>query len=227
MGNKYDICKFKERFRKLRVDKGITQEALGNQPMGDNHHRYMRVADRRTISNWEKGTTLPNIETAIELCEIFDCELDYLFGKIDLPHKDETDIQVATGLSERAIQTIKNANHYKGDARQTVLDAYLNNPKTMLDKILQDKRFYDVLQNIGLYYAGTRSLDNHTAAFNEMLNSSSSDFEDSLGTIFASGRVVMTPEHANEHYLYEACELLKQIVRDFTEKEARSENGKE
>lgn len=229
MGNKYDICKFKERFRKLRVDKGITQEALGNQPIGDNNHRYMRVADRRTISNWEKGSTLPNVETAIELCEIFDCEFDYLFGKIDLPHKDETDIQAATGLSEKAIQAIKNSDHYRGLPSMPSMKECSGNPKDMLDKLLQDVRFHDVLTQIGHYYNGILSLENHEAAFQEMQSSDPSDYENALATVYESGMVVIRPEGAAEHHLYLACEKLKEIVRDFSnkEKEARSENGKE
>lgn len=93
MGNIYDISKFKIRLKALRKKKNLTQESL-------------KIADRRTISNWEKGNCYPSAEIAIELCNKLDCEFDYLFGKIDLPHKEETDIQKVTRLSEKAIEAL-------------------------------------------------------------------------------------------------------------------------
>ena len=103
------------------------------------------------------------------------------------------------------------------------------NPKDMLDKLLQDVRFHDVLTQIGHYYNGILSLENHEAAFQEMQSSDPSDYENALATVYESGRVVIRPEEAAEHHLYLACEKFKEIVRDFSnkEKEARSENGKE
>ena len=33
-----------------------------------------------TVSNWERGANLPNIETLFKLCEIFDITMDEMYG---------------------------------------------------------------------------------------------------------------------------------------------------
>ena len=52
-----------------RLRKGITQETLAE----------MLGVSRQTVSKWESGAALPEIEKAIALCEIFNCSLDGLF----------------------------------------------------------------------------------------------------------------------------------------------------
>lgn len=55
--------------------------------------------DVKTERNWEKDTTTPSFENIDTLCSLFDCEPDYLFGRIDYPTHEVTDIQNKTGLS--------------------------------------------------------------------------------------------------------------------------------
>ena len=210
-----------DRIKSERKLKGWTQVKLsvklGFKP--DNSH----------VSRWETGKEIPGDDLLRKMANVFECEYCYLQGEYPQRTRTEADIKKATGLSDKAVEAIKNANHYKGDPRHPALDAYLNNPKSMLDKLLQDIRFHDVLTQIGHYYAGILRLENHEAIIQEMQSSDPSDYENALATVYESGMVVIRPEGAAEHHLYLACEKLKEIVRDFSnkEKEARSENGKE
>ena len=65
---------------------------------------------RQTIWNWETGRTMPSIDRFIELCEIFNCELDYLLCKHDCKTREASDIHNSLGLSENAITILKQIN---------------------------------------------------------------------------------------------------------------------
>lgn len=41
----------------------------------------IKIAERRTISNWETGRTLPSIVNLFELCEVFGCKMSYFLGE--------------------------------------------------------------------------------------------------------------------------------------------------
>ncbi len=43
---------------------------------------------RQAIIDWENGNTFPSINNIIELCNAFDCSIDYLLGSGDLPEID-------------------------------------------------------------------------------------------------------------------------------------------
>lgn len=40
---------------------------------------------RQTVIDWEKGHTAPSIEKLIQLCSVFDCNMDYLLGFVETP----------------------------------------------------------------------------------------------------------------------------------------------
>lgn len=39
--------------------------------------------ERRTVGKWEQGTATPSLEQALALCDILDCNIDYLLGAHD------------------------------------------------------------------------------------------------------------------------------------------------
>lgn len=62
----------------------------------------------KQISNYEKGKTIPPIETMFKLCDIFDCELGYLLNEPDYSDKTkfETAITKVTGLNAKSLASI-------------------------------------------------------------------------------------------------------------------------
>lgn len=61
---------FGEKLRQLRLEKGITQDALAMQ---------IHVT-RQTISGWERGRSEPDIKTIVRLAEFFDIIIDELLS---------------------------------------------------------------------------------------------------------------------------------------------------
>ncbi len=185
--------------------------------------------DHSRISKWENDNETPGDDLLRRMALIFDCDYGYLIGEYPQRTRTESDIKKATGLSDKAVEAIKNADHYKGMPSMPSMEGCLNNSKKMLDLLLQDDRFHDVLMQIGHYYAGVLSLDIHNAAYQEMTNEDPTEYENACAVIFESGRIVMRPDEATEHHLYLACEKFKEIIRDFAnkEREAQLENGEE
>lgn len=59
-----------EKIRRLRIQKGMSQARLGEA----------LSVSQDTISLWETGKSLPDIETLVRICAIFDVTSDYLLG---------------------------------------------------------------------------------------------------------------------------------------------------
>ena len=57
--------KIGEFLKQLRKDKGLTQEQLAE-------HFYV---SSRTVSRWETGTNMPDIQTLIELASFYDVDI--------------------------------------------------------------------------------------------------------------------------------------------------------
>jgi len=55
----------------FREQHGWTQEQLANK----------MLSSRSKIAKWESNTNIPDIESLIELCDLFDVSLDHLVGR--------------------------------------------------------------------------------------------------------------------------------------------------
>ena len=62
-----------------------------------------------TIKNYENPNknVNPNLNIVCNLCEILDCDIDYLIGKIDVPHHETADIMAATGMTQEAVNRLR------------------------------------------------------------------------------------------------------------------------
>lgn len=59
-----------------------------------------------TVQSWEQGKTTPTAEVLGNICELLDCDADYLFGRIDERNHTLADIRDYTGLSVEAIEQL-------------------------------------------------------------------------------------------------------------------------
>lgn len=60
--------KFGKRLKKLRMQRGLSQEAL-SEALG---------VSRISVSRWETGVTLPDLFTFKRICDYFGCSADSL-----------------------------------------------------------------------------------------------------------------------------------------------------
>lgn len=60
------------------------------------------------VKTWEreKRPVLPRLDTLLDMCDLFNCDLDYLVGRIEEPTHDIKFIHEKTGLSVEAIQKL-------------------------------------------------------------------------------------------------------------------------
>lgn len=100
-----------ERLRTLRKKRGYKSQ--------DAFAEAIDVTERKTIGKWETGEASIPIKKLAVICDVLDCDLDYLFGKIDTPKNEISDIMKQTGLSEKA------ANYISKEKRKEVLSVVL------------------------------------------------------------------------------------------------------
>lgn len=107
---KYDVTQIKVRLKELRCSKKLTQAKFAE---GIN---IGTGTSRTTVTTWEKTSngnkTLPDIQTLIDICNFFDCDLDYLFGKSDIESQDHHTISNVLHISKESINTLRNNKEY-------------------------------------------------------------------------------------------------------------------
>ena len=92
--------KITARIKELRNEKNMTQDMLADAC----------DVTRQTVSKWEQGKSIPDMEGFFNLCRIFDCELGYLLGEEGYSRNGRivADIKKQTGLSDKAIKRLMN-----------------------------------------------------------------------------------------------------------------------
>ena len=83
-------------FKSARTRKGLKQADVA---------QAMNVT-LKTVMNWEQGVSNPDLDVAMRLAELFDCDLDYLVGRIEEPTHDIKTVHDMTKLSVKAIERI-------------------------------------------------------------------------------------------------------------------------
>lgn len=64
------------RIKQLRTELNLTQEQLAS--------KLKSVKGKSSIANYENGSNLPSDEVKLQMCNIFNCSLDYLLCKSDI-----------------------------------------------------------------------------------------------------------------------------------------------
>lgn len=88
-----------KRLKAIRKTKYKSQETFAEA---------LNILDRKTVSKWETGETEIPITRLSEICNLLDCDLDYLFGKIEVSKNQTNNIMLETGLSEEAAKVLLN-----------------------------------------------------------------------------------------------------------------------
>lgn len=88
---------FKDGFKKARERTGLSQEKFAEK------YNFSTPS----IKKWEQGSAVPRADTLSLLCEIFDCDISYLFNQIEVPTHELQFIHDVTGLSEDAIYFLR------------------------------------------------------------------------------------------------------------------------
>lgn len=111
---------------------------------------------RRNISNWENGNNLPSLNDFISLCNTLDCDLDYLLGTCQFPRKDTPSIMEATGLSEKAAESLIGIFRYGPTDSLTAINALLEHEDfwKFFGRLTEKAEDENPLYAIGTYLSG-------------------------------------------------------------------------
>lgn len=103
---------FAERIKKLRIEKKLTQQELGNK-FG---------LTSTGVSYWESGKANPSMDMINKLSDFFGVTIDYLIGKSKIDENDEGMI-----LFRKAEQVNENDKKKMYNIINSTIDAFLNN----------------------------------------------------------------------------------------------------
>lgn len=103
---------FGNRLKKKRKDKKYTQKSLAKE----------LELPVETIRNWEQHYNLPEYQTLFRICSILDCDMDFLFGRIDKHLHEVEDICKKTGISEKTCDELIEC----AKARETLKKVHTN-----------------------------------------------------------------------------------------------------
>lgn len=108
--------KFGNVFKELRIQYGYTQKSFCE---AFNANESITTID--SVKNWEQGKSTPEWRTILKLCDFFDCDMDYLFGRISKKTHDTQFVCDETGLSESAVLKLKSFTY------DTDISSFLSN----------------------------------------------------------------------------------------------------
>lgn len=160
---------------------------------------------RDTVKNWETGKSYPSLENLEKICEVLDCDFDFILGRINVPYLKEFDIERHLGLSAKS--------------RLVLYRMPRNNEKLLrvFDKFVSDENFIPFLETVKKYLTASERVEyiknNPDPADEDKIHYAVDMFDTERGL---SG---IRTEKAVLCYLLEALDL----VRNFMERAAESQ----
>lgn len=119
----------------------------------------------KVCKQWLKGSNYPKIDTAIDLCDFFNCDLEYLFTDQDTFSRNIDDTAKYIGLEYRTIERLKNLPTEK----KHIIDA-------IVDNTFQSTNLIDLIMQM-LYYAHRNSKNKTCILLDEEVTSRSTAFK--------------------------------------------------
>lgn len=100
--SKYDDRRVKigGRIKEERDKLGLTQKEFLTKI-------YKSEQSTKSLSSWEKGDHIPDLDSIALMAELFNCDIGYLLCDYDERNRDTADIVKVTGLSEPAANRLR------------------------------------------------------------------------------------------------------------------------
>lgn len=107
---------------------------------------YKSEQSHKTLTSWEKGERLPDLDSLALMAELFDCDIGYLLGDYDEHRRLTADVCKETALSEQAVSRIIS---YKTENPEYIQS---------LNFLLESDNFEDVLQYVHAFVESLQQL---------------------------------------------------------------------
>ncbi len=165
----------------------------------------------RNLNNWEAGNSIPNIQTVAVLCNILDCDPEYLlFEDATIPKKDIKTVEEASGLSHRAATALVKINKYGSTKSHSALNAILEEAHDAIESILSTEDIWkylsqneDSISGLNVLFAIGNYLSSITKSSELYIN-----FKDQPGgTYISSGDYI---QGVDANFQFPAASLIRQ-----------------
>lgn len=132
---------FQNRLREIRLMRGYHTQAQLAEAYNKKYNPDVLNTSGilGSIKKWESGKSIPTIEKLSNLCDLLNCDVNYLLGKIDCTSYKSSEFKLETGLSEITYEKLKELYTHKKEILQIDLNAVTE---------------LDVLENILTYHNG-------------------------------------------------------------------------
>lgn len=179
---------------------------------------YMSETSTATLRRWEQGKDLPDLKTLVYMAELFDCDIGYLIADYNERRRISTDICLATGLSEIAVNSLM---QFKDSpisciAKRKNGQMYFLSPQRIISALLgskQFKRFIDQLNNY-LRFSGdiAEKIKN-----DEDFSTQDPGYRRTINYFWGQGYEIISRQKVAEMYLQSAADTLKVMYQEIHE----------
>ena len=147
MSNKYSTEKTAKILKQTRhkTKPKLTQEKITH---------LLGYEQRSTYANYENGKVEPSLDTIYKLCDIFECDIGYLFGEYPMKTRELSDVYETTGLSKNAVAKIVAFKDYDGTTEINMETGKVRNYKNNshgLSLLLENDDELQILSNIARF----------------------------------------------------------------------------
>ena len=201
-----DVWKYEQ--GKAQIGKRIKDERnkkkLSQQELADaisamlNSDPVCKGIGQNTVSNWEKGITLPPLSKLIALSNIFGCDIGYLLCDYDEPTRNLADVVEQTGLSGEAVKSLVLRKTQKDIAGLDILSS-----------LLSDRKFWEAIANLNYAkFAGT----NMDRPMSDGLEAAVLQVQVMNGIERHPGATILEPEQMRDMNLYQASQKFSECA---------------
>lgn len=142
----YNFDEIAKRIRKEREKLRLSQESLCEK-VG---------ITRKTLSAYETGKDLNisnmSLETLLNLCRVFKCDVGYLLGEYKERRHTAADICAVTGLSETSVEVLCKKPEVTDEDRETMPEDFIDwgfsIDRDALDKLFASQSFSEFMRSI-------------------------------------------------------------------------------
>lgn len=142
----YSFLEISKRIRQERKKLGLSQDELCEK---------IHIS-RNTLSDYEVGKNLKisnmSLETLLELCRVFKCDVGYLLGEYKERRHTAADICAVTGLSETSVEVLCKKPEVTDEDRETMPEDFIDwgfsIDRDALDKLFASQFFSEFMRSI-------------------------------------------------------------------------------
>lgn len=135
-----------KRIHQERLAKGLGQKEFLRRI-------FMSESSTKTLTAWERGERLPDLDSLCKMSELFQCDIGYLLCDFDTRRHENADICMETGLSEESVSLLRKNAKLGFTTEAKVLDLLLSDAKYWnISNSRKSYGFRSILNLLGFFF---------------------------------------------------------------------------